>query len=92
MKLELKLFLITLSGILVSSPLLADQQLDLDGTSITGSKELPNILYIVPWEKPVKGELNEPFSFDIDENLFMPLDRDSFLRQAEYYRKFHSKN
>lgn len=27
-------------------------QMELDGTSIIGDKELPNVLYVVPWKDP----------------------------------------
>ena len=31
-------------------------QINLDATQITGNRELPNVMYVVPWKKPDLGE------------------------------------
>ena len=57
---------------------------DIDRTSIVGNRELPKVLHIVPWKKPVPGELaGRPVSSVLDEAL-APIDRDVFRRQLDY--------
>jgi len=38
-------------------PAWAADRADLDGTQILGSRELPKVLYIVPWKRPLPTEL-----------------------------------
>ena len=62
----------------------ADDRADLERTKIIGNRELPKVLYIVPWKKPLPGELSgRPVKSVIDEAL-EPLDRDVFRRQVRY--------
>lgn len=57
---------------------------DLDRTRIIGNRELPKVLYIVPWKKPLPGELSpRPAGSVLDEAL-APIDRDVFRRQVQY--------
>lgn len=57
---------------------------DLDRTQIIGNRELPKVLYIVPWKKPLPGDLsNRPLNSVLDEAL-APVDRDVFRRQVRY--------
>ena len=67
-----------------STPARADR-LDLDTTVVTGNRELPKVLYIVPWKKADIGELPaQPFNTLLDEVL-TPVDRDVFRREVTYY-------
>lgn len=60
-------------------------RLDLDTTVVTGNRELPKVLYIVPWKKAELGELPaQPFNTLLDEAL-TPVDRDVFRREVTYY-------
>lgn len=70
----------------VTAPAFAVDRLDLEGTEIKGNRELPKVLYIVPWKKPLPGDLvGRPVESLLDEAL-APLDRDVFRRQIQYYR------
>jgi hypothetical protein len=63
---------------------LAQDRADLDRTQIIGNRELPKVLYIVPWKKPAPGDLsNRPMASVLDEAL-APVDRDVFRRQVRY--------
>jgi len=65
----------------------AADRLDLDATVVTGNRELPKVLYIVPWKKAELGDLPEqPFNTLLDEAL-TPIDRDEFRREVSYYSK-----
>jgi hypothetical protein len=60
-------------------------RLDLDTTQITGNKELPKVMYVVPWKRADLGDLTgKPANSLIDEVL-QPVDRDVFNREERYY-------
>ena len=60
-------------------------RLNLDTTVVTGNRELPKVLYIVPWKKSDLGDLPaQPFNTLLDEAL-TPVDRDVFRREVTYY-------
>lgn len=64
----------------------AEDRADLEGTQIIGSRELPKVLYIVPWKSPAGGELVKmPVDSLLDEAL-APVDRDVFRRQVRYHQ------
>jgi len=57
---------------------------DIDRSQIIGNRELPKVLYIVPWKKPLPGDLSgRPLESVLDEAL-APVDRDVFRRQVNY--------
>jgi type IV secretory pathway VirB10-like protein len=60
-------------------------RLELDATDITGNRELPKVLYIVPWKRSDLGDVvGRPVNSLLDEVL-QPLDRDVFRRENRYY-------
>jgi hypothetical protein len=73
----------------LSSPVWAQDHADIDRTQIIGNRELPKVLYIVPWKKPVPGALSgRPLVSVLDEAL-APVDRDVFRRQMSYGALIH---
>ena len=64
----------------------AVDRLQLDPTAITGNRELPKVMSIVPWKaaEPPDGP-DRPMGSLIDE-LLAPLDRDEFRREITYHR------
>lgn len=64
----------------------AQDRIELDTTQITGNRELPKVLYIVPWKRADLGDLvGKPVNSLLDEVL-TPVDRDVFRRENRYYR------
>jgi hypothetical protein len=62
----------------------AQDRADIDRSQIVGNRELPKVLYIVPWKKPLPGELSgRPVNSVLDEAL-ASIDRDVFRRQLRY--------
>ena len=62
----------------------AQDRAEIDRAQIIGNRELPKVLYIVPWKKPVPGDLSSrPLDSVLDEAL-APVDRDVFRRQVRY--------
>ena len=73
------LMLLTLAG-----SVQAQDRADIDRTQIIGNRELPKVLYIVPWKKPLPGQLSgRPVQSVLDEAL-SPVDRAVFRRQVDY--------
>jgi hypothetical protein len=65
-------------------PACAQDRADIDRTQIIGNRELPKVLYIVPWKKPRPGDLaGRPPASVLDEAL-APVDRDVFRRELSY--------
>jgi hypothetical protein len=63
---------------------MAQDRAEIDRTQIIGNRELPKVLYIVPWKKPLPGDLSSrPLDSVLDEAL-APVDRDVFRRQVRY--------
>jgi hypothetical protein len=71
-------------GLLYGATALAQDKADIDRTQIIGNRELPKVLYIMPWKKPLPIELSgRPLISVLDEAL-APIDRDVFRRQVQY--------
>lgn len=71
---------------------MADEDpVQMKGTNIRGTTELPKVLYIVPWKKAGVGDLMIQTGLDAIDDELAPLDRDIFRRQVEYYEMLHSK-
>jgi hypothetical protein len=73
-----------------AAPPNAVDRLQLDASAITGNRELPKVMSIVPWKaaEPPGGP-DRPMGSLIDE-LLAPLDRDEFRREIAYYRDLAS--
>lgn len=70
----------------------AQDRADMDRTQIIGNRELPKVIYIVPWKKPMPGDLSSrPLESILDEALG-PVDRDVFRRQVRYDGQLQSQS
>ncbi len=67
-------------------------RLELESTAITGNRELPKVMSIVPWKaaEPPAGP-DRPMGSLIEEVL-SPLDRDEFRREITYFRDLSSQS
>jgi hypothetical protein len=69
----------------------AADRVELDVTAITGSRELPKVMYIVPWKESDLGDIaGRPVNSLLDEAL-SPLDREVFLRQVNYFGQLYGE-
>ena len=80
-----KLLAILFCCIVATSQLYAADRLELDDTSIKGSRELPKVLYIVPWKESRVGTLAGVAEKGSFKDSMTALDRDLFLRELKYY-------
>jgi hypothetical protein len=63
----------------------SSDRIELDTTQISGNRELPKVMYVVPWRRADPGDFSgRPPNSLLDEAL-MPVDRDVFRRQNRYY-------
>jgi hypothetical protein len=60
-------------------------RIDLGTATVTGDREQPKVMYIVPWKKSDIGDLaGKPMNSLVDE-ILAPVDRDVFKREVIYY-------
>ena len=62
----------------------AQDRADIDKTQIIGNRELPKVLYIVPWKKPLSGDLSGRPAMSVLDEALAPVDRDVFRREVRY--------
>ena len=80
----MKLTLVTALLLATAASAWAQDRADIDKTQVIGNRELPKVLYIVPWKKPLPGQLSgKPVNSVLDEAL-APVDREVFRRQVSY--------
>jgi hypothetical protein len=61
-------------------------RLELSTATVTGDREQPKVMYIVPWKKSDIGDLEgKPMNSLVDE-ILSPVDRDVFRREVRYYQ------
>ena len=59
-------------------------RLELGTATVTGEREQPKVMYIVPWKRADIGDLGKPMNSLVDEVL-APVDRDVFKREVVYF-------
>lgn len=85
---NLKIVFLVLTLIFVMSAQ-AETKLELEPTEITGARELPKVLYIVPWKKTGPDPRPLPMRSMLDE-ILSPIDMDVFRRQVRYHDMTHA--
>ena len=66
-------------------------RVELEQTTITGSRELPNVMVIVPWKESGPDEFGKAGTSLLDEAL-EPLDREEFRRELQYDQALRRKS
>lgn len=63
-----------------------NDRLQLGTATVTGDREQPKVMYIVPWKRSDIGDLEgKPMNSLVDE-ILSPVDRDVFRREVRYYQ------
>ncbi|MES2960397.1 MAG: hypothetical protein V4792_19575 [Pseudomonadota bacterium] len=75
---------------LSASTAFAQDRADIDRTQVIGNRELPKVLYIVPWKKPPPGELSGKPPSSVLDDLMAPIDRDVYRRHMSYDQQLSS--
>jgi hypothetical protein len=60
-------------------------RLELESTTITGNRELPKVMYVVPWKKADLGDLKGRPANSLLDEVLAPVDRDVFRREVAYF-------
>ena len=68
----------------------AADKLQLGTATVTGDREQPKVMYVVPWKRPDIGDAEgKPMNSLVDE-ILSPVDRDVFRREVRYYQTVKS--
>jgi len=65
--------------------------LELDPTAITGNRELPKVMVIVPWKKADLGDLTGRPANSLLNEVLEPVDREVFRREIRYFEALEAK-
>lgn len=80
------------AGLLMMAPLLnamAQDRLEMQGTAITGNRELPSMLYIVPWKSPHAVDLGDlPFASVLNEAP-QPVEPAAYRRKVQLFHQLY---
>ncbi|MBI3773069.1 MAG: hypothetical protein HY272_10275 [Gammaproteobacteria bacterium] len=68
-------------------PLYAEeiQTLNVEGMTIYGQRELPKVMYIVPWKKMDTADIDKPTTGSLVADVLDPLNPELFQRQVRYH-------
>jgi len=69
----------------------AMDHLELDPTAITGNRELPKVMVIVPWKKADLGDLTGRPANSLLNEVLEPVDREVFRRELRYFEALEAK-
>ncbi|HEB59356.1 MAG TPA: hypothetical protein ENJ01_09060 [Gammaproteobacteria bacterium] len=62
-----------------------EEVISLEGTTVVGNRELPKVLYIVPWQESELPDMTDlPLNTLINDAL-SPIERDVFQRQIQFH-------
>jgi len=65
--------------------------LELDPTAITGNRELPKVMVIVPWKRADLGDLTGRPANSLLNEVLAPVDREVFRRELRYFEALEAK-
>jgi hypothetical protein len=80
---------LTVSLLLMAPGSLAQDKLDMQGTQVIGNRELPNMLYIIPWKSIKPVQLTPPPIESVMDEPLQALDREQFQHRILYYNSFY---
>lgn len=66
---------------------IAQDRIELEGTRIIGNRELPQVLYIVPWQEAEPVTVTAPPFTSLIDRPLTTIDRKSFQRQTQYHQQ-----
>lgn len=65
------------------------REIELQTTSVSGNRELPRVMVVVPWKSAAPAELGGRPIVSLVEEALAPVDREVFQRELEYYGLLH---
>ena len=84
-----KVIRLSISSIImtISISVSAEDNLIMDGTSVIGNSEMPNVLYVVPWKQTPQPNLNPELHESLIDDQLRPIDREIFLKRINHYHR-----
>jgi hypothetical protein len=76
--------LIATAWLALASAAHAQDRAEVAPSQIIGNRELPKVIYIVPWKKPLPDALNGRPPVSVLDETLAPLEREVFRRQLAY--------
>ena len=67
------------------------RELTLQTTSVSGNRELPRVMVVVPWKTAAPAELGGRPIVSLVEEALAPVDPEVFRRRLEYYALLHGE-
>ena len=61
----------------------------LDSSAVRGNKELPRMMYILPWQEAGAAEGGDRPVNSLVSEVLAPLDREVFLRKNRYFEQLY---
>ena len=75
--------------VVLATPVVAEDQMKLELSVIRGNRELPKVLYIMPWKRlPSKDIEQKLILHSLFEDVFEPIEPESFEQHIENYYHF----
>ncbi len=62
-----------------------EKVIEAEGMTIYGQRELPKVMYIVPWKKTRSAEIDMPMTESLVVDVLDPIDPEVFRRKIKYY-------
>ncbi len=88
---SLAAFIVAATLLLGSADVKAQEKvLEADGMTVYGQRELPKVMYIVPWKKTKSAEIDMPMTESLVVDVLDPIDPDVFRRKIKYYEMMNS--
>jgi hypothetical protein len=75
----------TLSLVIFCSIASAEERIDMQGTSVIGNSEMPNVLYVVPWKRTPDPDLNPELYESLIEDQLKPIDKNVFQKRIKHF-------
>lgn len=77
-------FIVLLAACLGCAPAWAEDAEVRLGSTVTGSREQPRVMHLVPWQQPPAADFDYRLGSGLADELFAPVDRDEFVRGLHY--------
>ncbi len=90
-ELKLNLFLVLIIVSIVNIANAAEIEETVLGMNVSGNKEAPNLLYIIPW-KDSSADATPPEVYRLMDEIYSTVDPDVFEKEVVFYQQLTATN
>ena len=84
--------IVTVLAVFFAGSAFGEEKIEMEMTVFKGNRELPKVLYIVPWKRLADGNIKQELVLhSLFEDAFDPIEPEAFQRYVEDYRHFTNK-